>query len=413
MVLNFTVQLWLLVFLVLCSAFFSGVEAAFLALTPIEVKRMVEKKLKYANLVKKLKEEPHKFVITVLIGNNLVNISASTIAANLALQVFQSNALAVSTGIMTMVILVFGEITPKTMAIGHRELVARYASGPIRVLGIVLYPLIWILDSFTGFLSRWFKATTDDKVTEEEIKSVVSMGEESGSIEKEEKWMINNILRFSDVEASEIMTPRVDMFFVQPRAKLSDISEAIIRSGRSRIPVIDKDKVVGVIFIKDVFEQIANSKEETKVSAIMRKPYIVPEQKKIDELLREFQHKKMHIAILVDEHGSVSGLVTIEDILEEIVGEIYDEKDQRKFRYRRLDKVTYLVNGGLRIERVNEKVGLGLKVSDEYDTISGFILKKLGRIPQTGDKLEYKNHTFIIEKADDLRIQVIRIIKGE
>ncbi len=407
-----TFELWLLGILIALSAFFSGVEAAYLALTAVDIKRMIDKDRRWANTVKLLKEHPHKLVITILIGNNLVNIAASTIAASLAMKTFESNALGIATGIMTLLILIFGEITPKTLAIGHKRLVTRIAAVPLRIMGLVFYPVILVLDVFTRFLAKVFKAKMEEKVTEEEIKSVVSLGEESGTIEKEERRMINSILKFDDTEVSEIMTPRVDFFSVDSTDNVKEVTDEVFNEGRSRIPVFEDDDIVGVLFAKDMFECIAHGKTRTKIKTIMKKPLFIPEQKKIDELLKDFQKKKIHIAIVVDEYGSVTGLVTIEDILEEIVGEIYDESDKKEVLVKKISPNVWIINGGLRIDEVNEQLGLKLKESEDYDTISGMILKEIGEIPKVGEKIVVKKTTFIVEHADEQRITEVRVVKG-
>lgn len=405
-------KLWLLAVFLALSAFFSGIEAAFISLSRLDVKRMVDEKLRFALLVRELKEDYHKLVITILIGNNLVNIAASTIAASIAIEVFSSNAIGISTGVMTFVILIFGEITPKTLAIGHKKLICRYSALPLKVLSVLLFPAIRVLDLFSKFLSRVFRAANEERITEDEIKTLVSLSEEEGSIEKDEKVMINNILRFNDIEVAEIMTPRTDVYFIESSQKLSEQLPSIIESGHSRIPVFRKDRIVGILFIRDVLEAVVKGRTNIPISKLLRPPIIVPEQKKIDELFKEMQKRKTHIAIIVDEYGSMSGIVTIEDILEEIVGEIYDETDKRTVMVKKVDERTFLVNGSKRIVKLNEQLGLNLRFSEDYDTISGFLLKKLGRIPKKGEKLQLKKYTFVVTKADRYRIRQVKIIRN-
>lgn len=404
----------ILAILILLSAFFSGVETALVSMSNLKIKYLVDKGKKGATILQKLKHDTHKLLTTLLLSNNLVNIAASAIATSMAIDAFGSKGVGIATGAMTFLVLVFGEITPKALATKYAEGISLLVAAPIYYLGIVLTPLIYVLDLVTKNLVRIFgKPAEAPSVTEEEVKSIITVGEEEGTINEIEKELIQNIFDLDKIDVREVMVPRTDMVIVTHNARISEAADIIAEKKHSRMPVCKKrlDKIIGIVNIKDVFSALKEGKKDNLVKSIMIKPYFVPENKKIDALLREFQKKKMHMAIVVDEHGGVSGLVTLEDLLEEIVGEIYDESESVTPMIRRLNRNTYSVKGKTEIDLINKKLKLGIKKRKDFETISGYFLDKTGKIPKMGDKVASKKFDIFVEKMTGNRVTELKIIK--
>ena len=411
-----TEQLLILLVFIFLSAFFSGVETAFVSLSEIRIQHLLEQEKKGIRLVKTLKDNNESLIITILIGNNLVNIAASSIATSISIDIFKSNAIGIAVGIMTLVILIFGEITPKTIAMAKNEWIAIHTAPVIRFCQIALFPAIIMLEWITTMISKPIGGSgTDPIITEAEIKSVVSLGEEVGEVEEDERIMIHNIFRFSDLQANEIMIDRTQMFSLDARERLQDVAQEIVSKGFSRIPVYEEnpDNLVGILYAKDVLEATLKGDFEKPVKELIRPAMFIPETILIDDLLREFQKEKVHIAMVVDEHGGISGLITIEDLIEEIVGEIYDETDEEQIMIRKVDENKSIVKGETEIEEVNHVLGLGLSEREDYETISGFILAELRYIPEIGEQLKIGNAIIRVTKADEKRIIEVEIEKGQ
>jgi CBS domain containing-hemolysin-like protein len=407
-------QIIILIILLFLSAFFSGSEVALISLTRLKVRQMVEKKRLGASFVKKLKDNPHRMLSTILIGNNLVNVAASAIATSLMIGIFQNYAIGIATGIMTFLILVFGELTPKSIATQLNETISQIVAAPLWYLSVMLHPLIYVLDKFIKLLMSIIGIKVQKKeITEEEIMSMIKTAEEEGSIKEIEKEMINSIFEFDDINISEIATPRTDITMISSDSKITDVINIISKDKYSRIPVYKdhKDTIVGIIYLKDIIPYLKRRNGKVRVSKIMKKPYFVPETMKIGSLLRQLQKRKEQMAIVVDEHGSVTGVVTMEDVLEEIVGEILDETDRVDPPIRKIGKMTWVVNGKTDVDEINEKIHLRIK-GEEYDTLSGFILHHIGRIPKEGEEIVYNNFNLKVEELKGHRISKVRIEKG-
>lgn len=360
-------------------------------------------------LIMTMKEDSHTLLTTILIGNNLVNIGASALATSLAIAYFKANALGIVTGVMTLLILVFGEIFPKSFASHNNVVVARVVIYPLFWLSKIFWPLIF----FLNFIPR-LHGTIDNSqetVTEDELMTMVEVVEGEGEIKEEEKEYITNIFEFDDTSCSEIMTPRADMFVVDLAEEL-DI-HAILKTGYSRIPVIEHsiDDITGILHVKDLFarflDQVNNGHDpkELDLKSIMKKPYFIPEFKKLDSLLQEFKTKKSHMAVVVDEHGGVSGIVTLEDVMEEIFGEIIDETDQNAPDIIRLKGKKWLVAGKIDIDDLNKELDISIPESAEYDTFSGFFLEQIERIPKPGESIRINDWGITVKEMDGNRIQ--------
>jgi CBS domain containing-hemolysin-like protein len=337
-------------------------------------------------------------------------VGASAMATAITLQLVASHAVGIATGIMTFLILIFGEIFPKSIATRNNILIARFVIFPLYWLSILFIPLILFLNFIPKLTGKIHKKPI---VTEEELMTFVEVVKEEGGIEAEEKELIENIFEFDDTNASEIMTPRADMFVIEGNEPLN--LEEIVRSGYTRIPVIDGDidHVVGILNVKDILKHQAISDEAADVLKIMRKPYFVPENKKLDSLLKQFKQRKQHMAIIVDEHGGVSGLITLEDALEEIVGEIVDETDTFEPHIVKLKKDEWRVLGKSEIDEVNEKIPMQIPDSKEYDTFSGYILNQIGRIPREKEEIPLGNFLITVNEMDGNRISEFIVRRTE
>ena len=406
-------EIIILIILLLLSGFFSGSEVALISLTKLRARQMLDKKKPGAVFINKLKEDPQRMLATILIGNNIANVAASAIATSIMIGIFKNYAVAIATGVMTLLILIFGEITPKSIAAKNNELISRLVAAPIWYLGIVLAPILNVLDKFLNRFIKLIGIKAQEKViTDEDIMSVVRSAEEEGSIKEIEEKMIKSILEFDDINVSEIATPRKDMIMLESKLNIENALKLFLKKKHTRTPVYEKqkDNIVGIIHVKDVMKNIQGKNKNLPITKIMYKPYFVPEVKKISDLLRQFQKRKEHMAIVVDEHGSITGLVTLEDVLEEIVGEIMDETDILAPNIKSIGKNAWIINGKTDIDEVNEKLHMKLK-GRGYDTFSGFLLKRTGKIPKQGDEITYKRFRFKIEEIEDHRISKVRAEK--
>lgn len=401
-------QIVILIVLLLLSGFFSSAETALFSISKAKAIHLAKEKGKVNALIKKMKDDPHRLLSTILIGNNVVNVGASAMATAMAISLLSSNAVGIATGIMTFLILIFGEIFPKSIATRNNILIARIVIFPLYWLSILFTPIIVLLNFIPKLTGKIQKRP---KVTEEELMTMVEVVEEEGEIKEEERELIYNIFEFDDTKASEIMTPRADMFVINEDEDLK--LEEIIKSGFTRIPVIkgDIDHVIGILNIKDLFMHQATSKKEIDVRKIMHEPYFVPNNKKLDNLLQQFKERKQHMAIIVDEYGGVSGLITLEDALEEIVGEIIDETDKFEPYIVKIKPNEWIVLGKSEIDEVNENIPMNIPDSSEYNTFSGYILDKIGRIPQEKEEIPLENFIATVNKMKGNRIREFIITK--
>jgi putative hemolysin len=401
-----------LIILVLLSALFSASETAFISVSRFKVRLFAKKKLTGAFYLEKLKENPHRMLETLLFCNTLINITASIMFADIALRIFKNNPLAYATAIMTFVILLFGEIIPKNFATVHYSTLALFMAPIIYGISILLYPIVMIFDFISVKIFRL--KPKKPKITEEEISNIIDIAKEEGGIDNEEKEMIHRIFKFDDISVNEIKIPRTDMLVMNMKMNLGQALELIKKNPHSRIPVYknNRDKIIGIFYFKDSIKYINSKKFDISIKRLMREPLFIPKTKKIDDTLRLLQRKKQQMAIIVDEHGGVSGLITMEDILEEIVGDISDETDEVNPLFQKVDSKTYRVQGKADIEEVNEKLKVNFKTEAEFDTLSGYILNKLGRIPLEGEEIELDKGKIIVKKIKGNRIVEVIIKKG-
>jgi CBS domain containing-hemolysin-like protein len=397
-----TTQIIVLFALVFVSGFFSSSETALFSISKARSRHLAKEGKRSLKLIKKMKEDPHRLLSTILIGNNLVNIWAAALATTVAVRLGSNHAVSLATGAMTFLILIFGEIFPKSIATRNNVLIARLVIFPIYWLSILFRPLIIFLNFIPKITG---KIKSKPQVTEEELMTFVEVVEEEGEIKEEEKELIHNIFEFDDTNASEIMTPRADMFVIEAQEPL-DVKR-ILDSGFTRIPVIkgDIDHIVGILNIKDLFAQYAATNGTSDVYKIIRKPYFVPENKKLDSLLQAFRKRKQHMAIVVDEHGGVSGLISLEDALEEIVGEITDETDKDEPQIVKVKGNEWIVPGKSDIDEVNARIPMRIPESKDYDTFSGYVLNNIERIPKEKEEITIGKFVVTVNEMEGNRIR--------
>jgi CBS domain containing-hemolysin-like protein len=411
------IEYFLLILLfVLClvfSAFFSSSEVAFVAITRAKVRTLFNEGKKGSETLATLKETPNRFLIAILIGNNIVNVAAASIATAVTISIFGDIGVGIATFVVVILLLFFGEIGPKVYATRNTEKVALLFAGPILFLTRVLSPFIWVIEKITG---RFGAAGSlgEPSVTEEEIREWIEVGKEDGTIEQEEREMLYSVLEFGDTTAREIMTPRVDVALIEDTRTLEEAMQIFNETGFSRLPVYHStvDNIIGILNIKDVFSSFFPGKRNIPIRELMYDPYFVPETKKIDELLKELQLRKVQIAIVLDEYGSFSGILTVEDILEELVGDILDEFDREEPEIQKIGDDLFLVDAKVWVDDLNDELDIDLPVHESYETIGGLLIERLGHIPHPGESVHLpESHvTLVVMQMLSRRIVKIKLI---
>lgn len=405
----------LLLLLVCGSAFFSASETALTSLSKIRLRNMVEEKIKNADKIAALVDDPNRLLSSILVGNNLVNNGASALTTALAIQIFNGdtgNGAGIATIIITIIILIFGEITPKTIAAQKAEKVALIVVNIIAFCVMIFRPVVAVLNVVTGGLIKLCGCNPDEKsplITEAELKTIVNVSHEEGVLELEERTMINNVFDFGDSKAKDVMTPRTDIMAVPLDVTYEEYVRLVKEEGFSRMPVYGEnlDDILGILYVKDVFFL---TEEEFSAQTYMREPLFTYESKPIAELLAEMKNSRLAVAIVLDEYGGTAGLVTMEDMIEEIVGEIADEYDDEGEEIEVIKENEFAVDGSTRLEDFNEMVGTELE-SDEVDTIAGYILLLLGNFPKCGQEIETDGLRIVVEEMEKNRIEKIHVYK--
>lgn len=410
-------RVWKIVILIIClvlSALFSASETALMSLSKIRVKQMIENREKGANRINKLLSDPSRLLSAILIGNNVVNIGASSLMTSLAIDAFGNTGVGVATGIMTLLILVFGEITPKSLAAKNSEKISVRLSGFIEFVTNLLTPISFVLNIITDFLVKLLGGEVDKKkpfITQEELKTIVNVSYKEGVLEGEEKDMIYNVFDFSDSQVNDVMVPRTEIVAIDVDLPYEEIIKIINKEQYSRIPVYKNtiDNIIGILYVKDLLFLDVNKESTFDLRKYIRQPYFTPEYKSIKELFKEMRTNRNHMVVIIDEYGGTEGIVTIEDVVEEIVGDIEDEYDKKIKEIEVIKEDEYLVNGNVRIDTINELIGTHIE-SKDFDTIAGFVIGIIDRLPEAGEEIEYENIRFIIENIDRNRIKKIRIL---
>ncbi len=408
------IDILILVILVALSALANASESALFSLGRYQSELLYEKGARGSKNLKKLLDDPHKLLITLLFFNTLIMIGASAFATTVFIRFFENNVVGITTGIMTFFILIFGEITPKSIALKYNKQLSLSVAGIIRFLQIIFYPFIAILDFILDIIHKLFRFKSSvSALSEEELKGLVAISEKEGSIKSSERRMIHSVFRFDDTTVADVMTPRTNIIFAQSQMTLQEIIQLSMESGHSRFPVYDtdKDNIVGIIHLKDILKYVQKGRLSHPVTKVMKKASIFPESKKLYSTLKIFQKGKGHMALVVDEYGGVVGLVTLEDILEEIVGEIVDESEKIKPKIVRLNKGTFRISGDADIKKVIKKLNLRIENEPDYDTFGGYLLAQLERIPHQGEEIKLKNISVTIEEVFKNRIKTVRVVK--
>ena len=381
--------------LIALSAIFSSAETAFLSTNRIRMRNLYEDGEKRAGLVLNMLENQNKLISSLLVGNNIVNISASAIATKLATDIFNDAGVGIATGVMTLLVLVFGEVIPKNLAAAHAESWAMIVAPFIRIISVILTPIVFLLTKLSDVIVKFSKKDDDDipTITEDEFRILVDVGQEEGVFDESESEMINSIMEFDEIVVKEIMVPRIDIVGLDGEENVNEALRLIIDGGHSRIPVYEDsiDNIIGILYAKDIFAHMNEDFETLQVKSLIRNAYYIPETKKVDDLLDELRMKKVHMAIILDEYGGTSGLVTIEDLLEEIIGDIQDEYDVEEDLIVMHSDTVLVADARTPIHDVEEAFDIELdeEILDdsEADTIGGIAFEHLGGIPEKGDEV--------------------------
>ena len=424
-------QLFVLVILILINAYFAASEIAFISLNDAKIERQAKEGNKKAKQIEKMLKSPSKFLATIQIGITLAGFLSSAFASDtfadilapslnnifpaISVEAFRGISIVIITIILSFFTLVFGELVPKRLAMKYYEKVAYASIGIIRFISIIASPFVKILTKSTNIISKMFGISENEEeiVTEEEIKMMIDEGEEKGTIEQEEKEMINNIFEFNDITVSEVMTHRTDIFAVDISSDIEEILKDLDDYKYSRVPVYSEtiDNIEGILFVKDLLKYF-RTKKPLKIKNMIREAYFVSENKPINELFKDLQKNKMQMAIVIDEYGGTAGLATMEDLLEEIVGNIFDEYDDIENEIEKIDDNTFLISGKVSVNELKKVLGIDVP-EGEYETLSGYLLELLGRVPEDDENpiIETDKVTYKIEEYEDKRILWVKACK--
>lgn len=426
------IQILVLVILILLNAYFAATEIAFISLNDSKVERDAKDGNKKAKQILKMLKSPSKFLATIQIGITLAGFLSSAFASDafadklapilnswmpfISLDVWRAISIVIITIILSFFTLVFGELVPKRLAMKYYEKISYSTIGVIRGISVITAPFVKLLTVSTNMVSKIFGVgeAEEEVVTEEEIKMMIDEGEEKGTIERGEKMLLNNVFEFNDIIVSEIMTPRTEMFAIDINDNLEELLDKIDEFKYSRIPVYDEDidDIKGILFVKDILKPLKEHKK-INIKAIMREPYFIPESKDIDELFKEMQQNKVQMSIAIDEYGGTAGLITMEDIIEELVGNIFDEYDEEEIYAKKIDDNTYILSGTTTSYELKKIFNVEIPDGD-YETLSGYLIDKLGRIPDDDEHpvIEDEKLTYKVEEIEDKRIKYVKVCRN-
>ena len=411
---SYTGGIILLIVLLILSGFFSMSETALMSLSKIRIRHMVDEEVKGSKLVQKLLKDPNKLLGAILIGNNIVNIGASALATTITARLFggSESSVAIATIVMTVLILIFGEITPKSIAKQNSEKVSLVVSKPINLIVIVLKPLVAVFSVISSFFIKILggsSKTVEPFITQEELKTMVGVSEEEGVLEDVEKEMIFNVFEFADMQVKDVMVQRVDIMALDTETTYEEVVQGIKEEQFSRIPVYNEtiDNIIGILSVKDLI-MAENVRDGFDIKDYVREPFYTFEFKKITAVFSEMKKTRNPMAVVLDEYGGTVGIVTLEDIIEEIMGEIEDEYDDESSMIQVIKEDEYIVDGSARLDDISELIGVSME-SDELDSVGGLIIEELGRIPENQEEVIINNIRFVVEELDKNRIKKVRI----
>lgn len=400
-------------------AILSSSESSFIAVNKIRIRSLLEKGDSRAKAVQKILDEHDRLFSAVILSGNLFTVLATSIGTALALRYFGEDGIIIATIVMTFLIVVFGELAPKTFAVTHSEKVSLLLAKPIAFYIKLISPLVWIFKVSSNFIIKMLggkEMPVSPFVTEEEIKTMISIGEEEGALEEEEKEMLHKVFEFGDKVVTEAMVPRTEIVPIPEESTIEDALRLVSEEGYSRYPVIKEsiDNVTGILYVKDILIKMAEGKiqKDLPITELVREAYYIPENKMVTELLDEMQKNKFQIAIVMDEYGGTAGLITLEDIMEEIVGGLQDEFEEMEAEkeVEIIDERTFIVSGTTGLDEVNELAGVEL-MSEDFHTIGGFVFGLFRRLPRVGEQVRYHNLRFLILEMEDKKISKVKITK--
>lgn len=396
---------------VILSAFFSSSETAITGTSKIKIRQLEKKKVKNAKILNKITDDIQTMITTILVGNNIVNIVTTTVATIFFTDIYGAKGAVISTITMTLLILIFGEITPKTIAQKKNIPISLYVSRSIYILTKILKPLVVVLSYITSGIIKLFiyEDTSDELVTEEDLKEIVGVGEEEGVINNEESEIINNVFDFKDSDVADIMTPRTNVEAISVDCSKEELEEFLKSSNHSRIPVYKEniDNIIGILHVKDLVNKLLENRN-IDIKKSIRPTYYVYEYMSIIDLFKQMQSRNISLSIVIDEYGGTSGIVSVEDILEELVGEIDDEYDTNSDMIYKIDRHTFIVDPTMHIDEVNDYFDINLK-EQKSDSIGGFVIDNIDRLPKDGDMIVIDDIEFRIEKVERYRIVTLKL----
>ncbi len=407
-----SLHILIIVVLLLLSAFFSSAETAFTSLSFLQVRMLETDVRKRSILAAHLAATPDLLLTTILIGNNIVNLSASALTTTFALSLWGNKAISIATGILTLLILIFGEIVPKQLAITYNMRFARASAYPIKLLTIVLYPLIMTIRWISGLITSLFNHEKEGSLSLESLMHVVDVAENEGIVDEYETSLVQRVLHFSEAPVKSVMTHRTDVFSISDTLTLKEAYNPIIQSGYSRIPIYHEspENIVGVVLIRDLLLGEVEGKSDEQLHSFQHTPLYVPETRKVDDMLFQFQQNKLQIAIVLDEYGGLSGVVTLEDIIEQLFGEIYDEHEiGHPLRIQPETEGVFIIKADTSIQEISDRLDLHLSGLDLSKTLAAFLIEQLGTIPVPGEQVELNFGTFTIIKMKKKRIEDVRL----
>ncbi|MFH2068411.1 MAG: hemolysin family protein [Candidatus Omnitrophota bacterium] len=403
-----------LILLLVLSAFFSAAETSLTSLGKLKVKALIDLEGRRAEVLNLWLKNPARLLTTILIGNNIVNVSASVLAAYLAIKAWGNKGVGIATGLMTFLILVFAEIIPKTFARHHYEKVALVIIWPLLSISYLLNPVVRFFVLISEGIIRLFGGHLTPEtshISTEEIRTLIDIGGEEGALAEEEREMLSSVIEIRDTAVGSLMTPRMEIAALPEDASVAEAFTLMTKEGHSRLPVYrnDMDDIVGIVDSRQILSHIAEGEKTVLLRQIMRPAFFVPEMMNVSSLLKELRRHKSHMAIVMDEYGGTEGLVTLHDLIEEIIGELPTEYEETA-DYQKVNEKTYRIKAEMEIEKVNELLNINLEEDDDNaETLAGFVLKHLGHFPVSGEQFRYQNYLFTVEKADERSISLLLV----